>query len=892
MPCPYQVRSIVATKLTPVQAQKSAARHPFGELLAQHRARKPGLTQTCLAELAGYNQAILVRMCQGKKDLTGPSGRERVVRLVETLADQGALTTLDEANALLLSADMPPLFERQLTEARLITRLAKVPAGQRTRRTNLPAPLTSFVGRANELAEVRRLLGLTRLLTLTGAGGSGKTRLAQRIAADMLIAYSDGVWYTELAVLADPALIADAVVRALGLIASDRPTQDQLLDYLRERHVLLVLDNCEHLIDAVAAFSIEVLRACPRVTILTTSREALNVDGETAWRVPPMQPDEAGQLFVDRAAATRPNGQINTADETVAHICQRLDGMPLAIELAAARLNSLSLSDIAARLDDRFNLLAVGRRGALPRHQTLRALIDWSYDSLSEPEQAVFRRLGVFVGGWVMEDAQQVVADDSIQPSDVVVLLAQLTGKSLVTLSERRGTTRYYLLETIREYALEKLKEKGELTNMCLKHAEIFIALAERAEPHMHDGEQKLWLPRMEHEHDNVRAVLAWSLSSSGDAQIGLRLACRMWLFWWVGHVTEGTVWLKRLLDAASVTTQTFELGRAYLGYGTLILATAEQKDIKIILDEAIRLLEKLDDPEGVTFALYILGCCQDFWNDLRVQRLLDEGWSLERWHGNRLALEYATYMCMRHHLLHPKLIGDNFDIFQHVVNFAETRGDQQTAALAYFDLSRSALARQNVEQAYQFAEQALSVARAIGACWEECAVVGLLGEIWRWKGDLDTAQRYAAERFELLDRYGWPEEFKTGSFILLGRIARDRGHLLTAQNYFVRAFQVHNQWTPPAIFDGLSSVACVQQEYERAARLTGISEANRDVIDMPRYRQEELDIAPYIAKARAALGDDAYDAAYAEGRAMPLEQAIVYALNDKMPDGYTASGI
>ena len=374
-----------------VSSSKATEKHPFGELLTQYRRRKAGLSQSQLAELAGYDQAILVRMCQGKKDLTGPSGRERVVRLIETLADQGALTLLDEANVLLLAADMPPLFERQANEARLITRLSRVPPGQRVRRTNLPAPLTSFIGRAQEIAEIRRLLGLTRLLTLTGAGGCGKTRLAQRIAADMLIAYSEGVWYAELAALTDLTLIPDIVTRALGLISSDRPAQEQLLDYLRERHVLLVLDNCEHLIEAVAVFAIEVLRACPRVTILTTSREALSVDGEMAWRVPPMQPDEAGRLFVDRAAVVRSDISLGVGDQTVEHICQRLDGMPLAIELAAARLSALSLSDIAARLDDRFNLLAQGRRGALPRHQTLRALVDWSYDALTTPEKIAFR---------------------------------------------------------------------------------------------------------------------------------------------------------------------------------------------------------------------------------------------------------------------------------------------------------------------------------------------------------------------------------------------------------------------------------------------------------------------------------------------------------------------
>ncbi|MEO6063875.1 MAG: NB-ARC domain-containing protein, partial [Thermoflexales bacterium] len=435
-------------------------RHPFGELLTQYRRRKPGLTQTRLAELSGYDQAILVRMCQGKKDLTGPSGRERVVRLIETLADQGALTLLEEASALLLAADMTPLFERQPNEARLMARLSRTQAGQ-PRRTNLPASLASFVGRADEIAEVRRLLGATRLLTLTGSGGCGKTRLAQRVAADALIAYTDGVWYVELAALTDPEVIPDEVGRALGLVASDQISLERVVEYLRERRLLLALDNCEHLIDAVASFAVTLLRACPRITILTTSREALGVEGETPWRVPSMRPAEAGRLFEARAAAARGGAELGAQTDLVEHICRRLDGMPLAIELAAARLQTLSLADVSARLDDRFNLLSGGRRGVMPRQQTLRATLDWSYDTLSDAEKVVFARLGVFMGGCAIAQAEQVIADEALRPTEVLSAMAQLAQKSLVMTDVNAGETRYRLLETVREYALEKLNAAG-----------------------------------------------------------------------------------------------------------------------------------------------------------------------------------------------------------------------------------------------------------------------------------------------------------------------------------------------------------------------------------------------------------------------------------------------
>ena len=454
--------------------------HAFGKLLAQYRARKAGLTQIRLAELTGYDQSILVRMSQGKKDLTGPSGRERVVRIIATLIDESALAQIEEANELLLAADMPPLFERQPNEARLIARLSRRPMGQRMRRTNLPAPLNGFVGRVVETAEARRLLGTTRLLTLTGAGGCGKTRLAQRVAADALISYSAGVWYAELAALTDPALVPELVLRALGLAQAGQSARERVLEHLSERQALLVLDNCEHIIAAAAEFCLEVLRTCPRMTILTTSREALNIEGETAWRVPPMQPDEAGRLFADRATAARGGVAVSAIDETVAQICLRLDGMPLAIELAAAQLATFSLADVASKLDDRFALLVNGRRGAVPRHQTLRGLIDWSHDSLSQTEKIVFARLGVFVGGWELEQAEQVAAVGDIQQLDVRSVLTQLVRKSIVIAEERDGATRFRFLETLREYALEHLNQT-EKSDVMRRHAAAVLALVERS---------------------------------------------------------------------------------------------------------------------------------------------------------------------------------------------------------------------------------------------------------------------------------------------------------------------------------------------------------------------------------------------------------------------------
>ncbi len=866
-------------KRSEVYKPSAEVRHPFGELLTQYRLRKSGLTQTRMAELAGYDHSIVVRICQGKKDLTGPSGRERVVRLIETLADQACITTLDEADALLLAANLPPLFARQPAEAKLISRLSRQPAGHRNRRTNLPAPLTSFVNRALEIAEVRQLLCTTRLLTLTGAGGSGKTRLAQRVAADTLIVYSEGVWYAELATLTEAGLIPGAVARALGLIAADRPVLEHIQDYLRERHMLLVLDNCEHLIDAVAAFVIEVLRACPRVTVLATSREALNVDGETAWRVPAMQPDEAARLFVERAAAARHDIAIGTHDPIIRNICQRLDGMPLAIELAAARLSALTLGEIEARLTNRLSLLVTGRRGTMPRHKTLRALIDWSHDLLSEPEKVLFRRLGVFVGGWNIDDAQRIVYDQQLPPGAIITHMSQLAAKSLVSVSERNGTTRYHLLETLREYALEKLSACGELLRMQKRHIAAYAVLAEDAEPHIHDESQRYWVPRLESEHDNIRAALAWSLSTSGDIELGLHLVCRMWHFWWVGYIVEGTSWLKRFVDAAPPHAPVFALGRIWLGYGSLLLATAKADVIKATLEEAIRLLLSVNDNEGVSFALYLLGCIRELQSDERIRLLLQKGWSLERWKGNRLNMEWAVYMCARHSywIDNDPQLTQRMAVAQDAAAFSLARGDLQTFALASFDMALVEFHRMNLAAARDHAERAIEAAQKVGACWEESAATSVLSKILQINGDAELAQQHITQWFDLAERFGWPSSFYEGPYYVLGRLARDRQDYSAAQQFFLKSIVAAFDFRSSVSgLEGLSCIAQAQGDPVFAAKLLGLSKSMR--ADNPWWQVDLADFGPFHARARATLGDAAYETAFAEGTALTIPQVIEHA--------------
>ena len=396
---------------------------------------------------------------------------------------------------------------------------------------NLPVQLTSFIGREKEMAEVRHLLDATHLLTLTGPGGTGKTRLALQTAADVLDSFADGVWLVELASLADPALVTQTVAAALAVREQPgRALLDSLLDYLRAKKMLLLLDNCEHLIDACAQLAITLLSGCPNMKMLVSSREALGVAGETAYRVPSLAlPDpsqttletlaesESARLFVERAQAAQPRFTLTAHNlGAIVQITQRLDGIPLAIELAAARVKVLSAEQIADRLDDRFRLLTGGSRTALPRQQTLRALIDWSYDLLTEPERAAWRQLSVFAGGWTLEAAEAVIGGEALD------LLSHLADKSLVSVEERDGAARYRLLETGRQYGRDKLLEAGESPPTRDRHLAHFLDWATQLEPDFYGRDMLRALNQFGAELDNIRAALEWAQEHDPEAALQL----------------------------------------------------------------------------------------------------------------------------------------------------------------------------------------------------------------------------------------------------------------------------------------------------------------------------------------------------------------------------------
>lgn len=503
-----------------------------------------------------------------------------------------------------------------------------------SRRHNLPLQLTSFVGRSRELAEIKSLLSDSRLLTLTGVAGTGKTRLALEAAAELLDDYPDGVWLVELTPLREDSLVAQTVADALGLHEVEgRIATRTLAASIGGQRMLLLLDSCEHLVAAIADLTQGLLEHCPNLRILATSREVLKVMGEVTWPVPPMTLTtldhvlgEAVTLFLDRARSIRPGFSVDDDGlPPVVQICERLDGLPLAIELAAARVKVMSPVEILRHLDDRFRLLASEGRMRNPRHRTLRAAVDWSYQLLTEPERILFARLSVFVGGFDLEAAEAVSAGGAVPATTVLDLISQLVDRSLVVVRPgREGRTRYALLETLRDYGRERVREGGEGEAVRVRHAAHFLALAEAAAPHIWDASGPSWLRRLDEDHDNLRAALR-----GGAPELELRLAAALVSFWYArGHYREGRAHLAAALAKSSRTglTRAAALrGHAKMAWSQGDLTTAEADS-----EESLALCRGLGDPTGIVLSLELLARIsvqRDHF--LRAGSLLDEALSL-----------------------------------------------------------------------------------------------------------------------------------------------------------------------------------------------------------------------------------------------------------------------
>jgi predicted ATPase/DNA-binding CsgD family transcriptional regulator len=694
---------------------------------------------------------------------------------------------------------------------------------QRGRATpnNLPLALSSFVGRTEAMAKVRRLLASTRLLTLTGSGGVGKTRLALEVSTGLLDDFAEGVWWVDLAPLCEDDLVAYTIAMTLGLPDDPaRSTVATLSRHLRDRDLLLVLDNCEHLIGECAELAGQLLRYAPRLRMMATSREALGIDGETVWSVPPLSlpcleeiptresllQSEAGQLFLERAWAIQPDLLLSEAvARAIAQICCRLEGIPLAIELAAARVRALSVSQIAAHLDDLFRLLTEGSRTALPRHRTLQATIEWSYDLLSGPEQRLFERLAVFVAGFSLEAAEAVASDPAgpgaALAGGVLDLLSRLVLKSLVAMREGEPV-RYGMLDSVRQYAWKRLLASGELERIRERHLTHYLEVAERAESELTGAEQVTWLRLLESEHDNLRAALLWS-QESGAGQAGLRLATALAAFWLrVGYLSEGSGWIERALAACE------EAGplraKALYQAGRLAQAGGDYEQALALTSQSLALSRQLENKQGMARALGLMGRITHAQGDRdRARPLLEEGLTLAR-----------------------------------------ESGDERTIARTLLFLGDLCLRQGAHEQAATLLHEALGLYQGMGDSWSVAWALGALGDLARLQGDHQRAVGLLQLSLALYQELDSKSEM-------------------------------------PYTLEALAITAADQGQFRRAAHLWGAASGLRDAVHAHLQPSYVSEYAPTLEKVRAALGKDAFAIAWAEGQAMTLAEALALATED-----------
>src|SRR5215204_57447 len=704
-------------------------------------------------------------------------------------------------------------------------------AGGGAQAHNLPAQRTSFVGREREMLELKRQLAMTRLLTLSGAGGSGKTRLALEVARDLVGGYADGAWMVELAPLSAEALVPEPVAKAVNAPQQlGRQLTEALVDALRQKKQLMVLDDCVHLIEAAAQLADAILSSCPHLRVVATSREALSLEGELVWRVDPLSvpsadPDAhrtpvatgalerygAVRLFVERAKLRSPHFEL--AEENagaVTQICRRLEGMPLAIELAAARVRALSLEQIAQRLEDSLRLLRGDSRSAPQRQRTLRATLEWSHNLLSAEEQMLLRRLSVFAGGWTLEAAEEAMGtNEDVGEEDVLELISKLVDKSLVVAEvSARGVERYRLLEPVRQYARERLEESGEADAFRRRHAEFFLTLAEEAAPQLTGAQQEEAAKRLETDHDNMRAALSWSLERAPET--ALRLAGALARFWEIRtHYQEGSRWIKAALrqsDHADGSTRAKALSEA----GTFAWHRGHYQQATFFHRQALALYRELGDEANAAFALLCVGV-QD----------LEQG---------------------EHERARP--------FFEEALALSRELGDKRTIVYALHNLGEVALHSGHYEQARTLGMEAVSVSREMDDKWTVARDLVWLGMVTAYEGD------------DYEEEAGFLEEGLA--------LVREVGDW---------------EWVGHAL-DSFAVIAGTKGQGERAARLYGAAEALRDAIGAPLPPTNRPHYDRGVAAARAKLNEAEWEAAFSEGMAMSAEEVAEYALSEEVvPD-------
>lgn len=783
--------------------------------------------------------------------------------------------------------------------------------------STLPMSLHRLIGRELELAALTELLGApsVRLLTLTGPGGCGKTQLALAAAGAMAGTFADGARWVDLAGLADPSLVPQAVAATLGIREQPgRRLAETLPELLSSRQLLLAMDNCEHLIHACATFAAHLLSVCPQVRILATSREALGLIGETVWSVPSLPAPDPGQLpsfeelagyasvqlFVARAVAVRSSFELTDLNaEAVAHICARLDGLPLALELAAARVKHLTPHQIAARLDDRFALLTTGSRVAPVRQQTLKATLGWSYDLLQPSEQTLFRRLSVFAGSWTLAAAEVVCSDHQLGQGEILDLLARLIDRSLVVMQPQRDEARYRQLETIRQYGTELLRKAGETEAMRRRHAALFLAVAIAALPERDDlaAREELStssLRRLEAERDNLRAALDWSLvsASNDDVRAGLQAAAALMRFWEMHNdLREGSERLTAFLRHPASAPRTIVRAKAALAAGRLAYAHGDHQAGRDWLLEGLTIFRELDDQRGIAASLTHLAHSGWRHPDYPTERSLHEAsLAIYRSLGDTWGIAISLIF-MANHLVslsetnRVELAREGLALFLEL-------GSIEGIVFARYVLVKAALLAGDYVSATVLTEETVALLPELEDQHDVIWTQLQQGDLALALGDVNRA-RAVYDRTQALARTAGLTGAVAWSLKRLGEVALVEGNYARAREQIEQSLLLFEGLDDQlGLTEGLRSlaeVACGQAQRGHdqrlsawATRLFGAADALHSAggFQMPVYQQIQYERA--VSATRARLDAGQFAALWAEGQAMPMQEALTYARTEQ----------
>ncbi|MEO8666358.1 MAG: tetratricopeptide repeat protein [Ignavibacteria bacterium] len=765
------------------------------------------------------------------------------------------------------------------------------------RPNNLPVQLTSFIGREKEMSDVKHLLSGTRLLSLIGPGGTGKTRIALQTAAESIDDYENGVWFVELASLTDPSHLPELIMKSIGIKEQQNKTSEETLcDHLKDKEILILLDNCEHLIDPSARISEILLQYSPGLKIIVTSRESLRIDGEQTHSVLPLAfPDpkdnsspeqlsqyESVRLFIERALAVDQRFRVNNDNApALAQICFHLDGIPLAIELAAARISVLSPEKINERLSDRFRLLTGGKRTALPRQQTLKALIDWSYDLLSEKEKIFWQRLSVFSGGWTLEAAEEICSDDDLSADDILDLMNELTGKSIIIYAEAKD--RYSMLETMRRYGDEKLNNSGEQEKIRTDHLNYFLKTAETARTELFGPKAKEWLDKFESEHSNLRAALTWSLEKKLFEQ-GAGLVCALDDYWEArGYGLECGVWLEKFMSNPGSLSPDI-LARSNRVAGLIEKYKGNSIRSNEFFESSLKIYRELGDIVAASGVLNSLGVSAYNRGEYNTaEKYLEESLQLSRETGSKKVTSTAI-----NSIGLIALVRLEFDkakkYFEETVETAKSIGDEFLTGVGLNNLAVVQTFLGDYEEAEKLYYEVLKINKDLGNKIGIARTLSNLGNIIYLRNDLDKAESILNESLALSKEIGQMARI-LDALSNLGQVALSKGEIDTARSLFTESLNLQKELPDFDMLisglNGMSAVKLYEGKPGTAARMIGAIQLTFESSGASMETSDRLIFEKTLIEIKKLLGEEKTHAEITKGRELSLEDAVEMALSE-----------